>query len=528
MFHRRPTLRSALVASAFVMAAGMGFQQTTPAWAGSDGNLVIAVTKLSTTLDPMGSNSNVNERVSNNLVETLIRYNYKTGALEPGLATSWKFVNPTTLELKLRAGVKCHDGENFDASDVAYMFGPARYNGEKAPGFKIAKQFLGTIKEVKAVDKTTVDVITYKPDPLLEVRLANWMSQVPCADAYKAAKSWEKWGQSVVGTGPYKLVEFKPGEDQKFERFDGYWGDKAPLKSFTLTVVPETAARVAGLFTGEYDLITEVPPDQIKTIDKNAGTEVVGGPINNIRAILYDFNNPALRDPRVRRALNLAIDRELIVKTLLDGKTVVPNGMQMQRFGQYYIADFKGAEYNPEKAKKLLKEAGYKGQKISYRYLQDYYTNEVSTAQVLAAMWKAVGLNVKLELKESWSQVSTPQAAKGRGIINWSHTAYWPDPTSQLWRQYGPSGPHQTRGWDPDGSFGEFNKVGEALSTETNPGKRRVLIRKLLELYEQIAPGTYLYVNPFFYGIQKNVDWRLPKMASAFMDFRAGSISLAQ
>ena len=125
-------------------------------------------------------------------------------------------------------------------------------------------------------------------------------------------------------TGPYKLVEFKPDEYQRFERFDDYWGEKAPIKAFTLKVVPEMAARVAGLLSGEYDIITEIGPDQFETITGNDGTDVTGGPINNIRIIPYDARHPALRDPRVRRAMNLAIDRQLIVDSLYGGRTVVP------------------------------------------------------------------------------------------------------------------------------------------------------------------------------------------------------------
>ena len=280
-------------------------------------DLVIGVTTLSKALDPMGANSNVNERISNNLIETLLRIDPKTGAIGPGLAESWTLESDGALTLKIREGIQCHNGEEFNAEDVEYMFGPARYMGKEAPGNALAKQFLGPISAVKAVDSHTVRVEVEKPDPLLEIRLASWMSQIPCADAFKSAESWEKWGLNVVGTGPYQLVEFKPGEYQKFKRFDGYWGDKAPADTLTFKVVPELAARIAGLMTGEYDIISEVTPDQIDAINGEPDAEVVGGAILNIRVILFDTRNPVLKDKRVRQALAAAIDRQLIVNSLV-------------------------------------------------------------------------------------------------------------------------------------------------------------------------------------------------------------------
>ncbi len=519
MIDRLSGLRSILMASTIVVAA-VAIQQATPAWAAADGEIIVAVTKLTTHLDPMGSNSNVNERVSNNLVETLFEYDSATGELKPGLAESWSLTDDGTLIVNIRKGVKCHNGEDFNAEDVEYMLGPARYNSEDAPGYGNAVQYMGSIKEAKAVSSHTVHIIPKQPDPLLALRFANWMGQVPCADAYKAAESWEKWGQSVVGTGPYKLVGFTADEFQKFERFDGYWGEKAPLKSYTLKVVPELAARVAGLFTGEFDIITEIGPDQFKTISDNAGTEIAGGPINNIRIIPYDRRHPVLKDPRIRRAMNMAIDRQLIVDSLYAGRTVVPNGMQMKSFGKMNIDEHSGVKFDPEGAKKLLKEAGYNGEEISYRYLQDYYTNEVSTAQVLAAMWKDVGLNVKLELMENWSQIEDATADEGRGVINWSSTAVYPDPIGQLLRMFGPNGFFQRNDfWGND----KFNELGEVLMT-TNQEARRKAMAEMLDIFEQDPPATYLHVLPMFYGKSEAIKWE--PYGTAFMDFRAGSLSL--
>src|SRR5262245_61453970 len=130
-------LRWSLVAAA---GLGMGCVSSGAIAAGKD--LVIGVTTVSVGLDPMGANSNVNERISNNLIETLLRIDPKTSEIKPGLAESWEKDGDSAVVLKLRQGVKCHNGEDFNAEDVEYMFGPNRYMGKDAPGNALAKQFL--------------------------------------------------------------------------------------------------------------------------------------------------------------------------------------------------------------------------------------------------------------------------------------------------------------------------------------------------------------------------------------------------
>lgn len=330
MINRRSLLLSSVAA---------GFLPIAAASAQPRGDLVVAVTSLPPHLDPMGSNSNDNERVSQNLVENLIFYDFKTGRLKPGLATSWRMVDATTMELELRQSVKCHDASDFTAEDVEYMFGPARYGAPNAPGNPLARSFLGTLASVKAIDRFKVRITTSSPDPLLELRLASWMGQVPGAAAYAKAGNWEKWGQAVVGTGPYRISEIRPGQYMRFEAFDGYWSERPPVRSFTLRLVPEVAARVAGLRTGEFDIITEIAPDQFGTIGNDAGSEVVGGAIRSIRAIIYNSKHPVLSDARIRRALNLAIDRQLIADSLFSGRVEVPNGLQLAVFRDMYVAE---------------------------------------------------------------------------------------------------------------------------------------------------------------------------------------------
>jgi len=155
--------------------------------------------------------------------------------------------------------------------------------------------------------------------------------------------------------------------------------------------------------------------------------------------------------------------------------------------------------------------------------MMDYYTGEVATAQILQQMWAAVGLNVKIDLKENWSQIETDEVAKGRSIINWSATAIFPDPLSQIARLYGPAGWFQVHNmWHNE----DFNKA-YAILNEGDPEDRRKAVAEMLEITEnQDPPGTYLYLLPLFYGKHDKVKWE-PSVAH-FMDFRAGALEMAE
>lgn len=501
----------ARLASLAILGGMVATLTGSPALAVEPRDLVIATPQIPFHLDPLDLNRNVNWRFTHNVLESLVYYNAETGAFEPGLATEWKEVSPTVLELKIRDGVTCHNGEPFNAEDVAIAFGPKRLLNEDAPGYKVGKrQFFPYLSKVEAIDDRTVRMTTDRPDPLLKLRLSTPLGGVPCGDAFLAAESWEQWGMAVVGTGPYGVESLKPGEVNGFKVFANYWGPKARYDSFTFKVVPEIGTRIAGLLAGDFQIITEVTPDQFETISKSGTARIEGGPINNIRMIVYDQNHPALRDPRVRRAMNLAIDRQLIIDSIFDGRTSIPNGLQMESFGPMYVENHVTTGYDPDLARKLLKEAGYDGQEISYRYMTDYYTGEVTTAQVLQQMWNDVGLNIRLELKENWQQVKAP----GRGVMNYSATAIYPDPEGQLYRLFGPRGPFQSGGiW----ANSRFNKWGADLAS-TDTGKRRGALIRMLEIYESDAPSTYLHVLPTFLGVSNSVTWKAG--STHFMDFR--------
>ncbi len=381
------------------------------AWSGAaaqdtDRELVIAVQNNPPTLEPTIWTYNVTLRTLYNVFDFPIDTDFNGGwALRPGLATAWERIDDRTLELTLRQGVLFHDGTEMTAEDVAFSWGPERIGNEDAPGFGTCSPYLGSIDRVEVVDRYTVRVIAESPDPLLERRLASWCSQVVSRAAYEAAADPDAWGLAPVGTGPYRVAEFVSGDRLVLEAHEDYWGGAPTFATVRFQVVPEQAARIAGLAAGDFDIITEVDPDQQTAITAAAGTRVVGGAIVNHRVLNIDTDEGWLADPLVRRALSLAIDRDLIVDTLWGGLVNVPNGFQWDAYGDMYIAEDVGPHYDPDRAAALLAEAGYDGSPIVYRTLPGYYTAELLTAQAIADMWRAVGVTVDLQVKENWGQI---------------------------------------------------------------------------------------------------------------------------
>jgi peptide/nickel transport system substrate-binding protein len=470
------------------------------------------------TLEPVRDYGNVSFRMGYNLYDNLLRVDYRNaGKLLPALATRWDRVSETAVDFVLRDGVTFHDGSRMTAEDVAFSFGPERMSSPEAPGYKQSRPFLPTIDKVEATGTMSVRVTTKGADPLLLKRLAGWAGQIISRRAFLAAPNFATWERAPIATGPFKVKEFSYDRRFVFAAHDAYWAGRPLIDELEFRIVPELASRMNQLATGEADIITEVSPDQLGPIAAMTGREVAGGPIQNIRVVLFNKFDPALTDARVRRALTLAIDRQAIVDSLYGGRTWVPNGHQDKSYGDLYLADYAGPTYDPDQAKALLKEAGYDGRRIAYRVLNNYYTLQIQTAQILQEMWQAVGLRVDIETKENWAQIYET----GVGIYDGSDTIFWQDPVGAMVRRYGPASSVQSvaKTWANE----EFNALCPVLQTSLDTEARERTFRRMLEIYDRIdPPGTALHDLTMFYGKRKDLAWHA--YPAEFMDFRADNM----
>jgi peptide/nickel transport system substrate-binding protein len=446
-----------------------------------------------------------------------------------------------SVTFTLRPQATFHDGSAVTAEDVVFTFSRERMFGNSEaknrstikafenipaprPGKElppeipaVARRAWPDLLRVDAVDKYTVRFYNATPDVTLEGRLARYGSDIMSRKGWEDAASYLDWARKPITTGPYKVVEFRPDNSLTLEAHDEYWGGRPPIRRIRFVEVPEVPSRIAGLLSGQYQFACDIPPDQISDIEKNAAFEVQGGTILNHRLTVFDKNHSQLRNPLVRRAMTHAIDRQAIVETLWAGRTKVPAGLQWEYYGDMFHADWTVPEFNPTLARDLLRQSGYKGDPIPYRLLNNYYTNQNATAQVITEMWRSVGLNVQINSVENWSQIM--QRNDSRAVRDWSNSAPFSDPVSSIVNQHGPNGQQQQIG---EWSNAEMNQLCEVLETSTDRARRRTAFRRMLEICEREDPAyTVLHQNATFTAKPKSLKW---KASPAFaMDFRPGN-----
>lgn len=497
----------ALCATLLLLTGEMVFatgSPETPTAATEKSTLRIGVASMPGSFDAPREASNTGIRTVYNTFETLIWAdpgdNY---TLKPMLATSWRRISDTALELTLREGVMFHHGVEFTGRDVVASF--ERVLEPDSP-YSLARSLLSVITEIETPDDYTVVVHTANPDPILEHRLAsNWGAWIVPADPAADLTS-EEFGQLGYGTGPFRLTEMTP-EGAVLEYFEDYWGERPDVERVEYRLIPEFSARLTAIVNSEVDIIAQVPPDQIDALDSYGDVEVKGVNIFNMHMLIYNTTNPPLNDQRLRQALNMAIDRELLSETLWSGRAPVARSHQYPEYGDYYLANRLIPEYNPEQARRLITQSSYNGEEIVFESHPAYYTYGAEAAEAIVEMWKEVGINATLRLTES---------IEGEQVRNWSNTGRFPDPAGGLWLLWGAdSGRQQTTWLD---ASDEFNSLGRELTSILDDDRRKEINERMLDLWEEEAPGTTLYYPYESFGVRTEIEW--DPYSSQAMDFR--------
>jgi peptide/nickel transport system substrate-binding protein len=366
-----------------------------PAWAAPRGRVVVALGTDTSTMDPHMHTERIGIIINQQIFDTLLTRDTRTWKPVPHLAESITAVNPTTWELKLRRGVKFHDGEPFNAESVKFSFDRVLNPEQKSP-------FRGSftwVKSVDVVDDATVRIVTHKPYPLIHETLtfANF-SMVP--PRYVKEKGDAGFARNPVGTGPYRFVAWRKGESVTLEANEAYWKGAPAIKTVVFRIVPETATQIAELLSGGVDMIRAVPPDQIPAIDRSGVARVTATKILRVVFLQMDGDGRAARGPlmdvRVRRAVNHAVNVDEIIQKVLGGKAVrTPAGNSDMAFG--FDPSVKPYAYDPAAAKKLLAEAGYpNGIDVSLTTYSGSIVNVDQVAQVAMNQLAQAGVRTKL------------------------------------------------------------------------------------------------------------------------------------
>ncbi len=370
---------------------------------------------------------------------------------------------------------------------------------------------------------------SFKPEPLFETLLdTQQLMVVPkkyimglSGDRNALEDSdFDAFSLKPIGTGPYRIVEFVPNVRLVYERYDGFWGDKAPFQRITIKRIPELSARITALANGEADLVTNIPPDQIAVIqaDPKLKVESIVTPLFHV--VIFNTQNPKMVDKRLRRALSLAIDRDALNEAFWNGKAVVPSTHTYKQFGPLYMPELKTFYYNQEEAKRLLKESGYDGFPIRFDTQAAYYTNALVAVQAIQQMWAAIGVKMQLNVTEQWTGSDPTMMAR-----IWSNPLYFPDPAGSFGIMWAPTGNSATEGRfkaDP-----AYTALWDKFRFSTDLAARKEAYTGLMAMISDDPPVVPLYQPYESYGMKKQINWKsLPGHIPYVLDFRAGMISV--
>lgn len=391
----KTTLLSGLVAGSMLAVPA--------AWAAKDVTVAVEITFDS--LDPYNTNSTLSQAVGKGYYEGLLTFD-KDLKIKPLLAES---IEPnddgTVFTLNLRKGIKFHDGTDFDAQAVKVNLDRVL---DKSNALARYNQF-SRIKDVEVVDSHVVRITLNEPFSAFVNALAH-----PSAMMISPA-ALEKWGKDITfhptGTGPFKFVEWKPAESVKMEKFDGYWQDGYPkIDSLTFRTVNDNNTRAAVLQTGEVDVAYPLPYEQVKRLQSNEKLDLVSAPSIIARYISMNVQHKPFDDVRVRQAVNYAINNEALAKVAYSGHAFPSQGVVPQ--GVAYAHKMDPWPYDPEKAKELLKEAGY-ADGFSTTLWSAYNDGTAAKAvQFLQQQLGQVGIKASVELLESGQRVQKVQQAQ--------------------------------------------------------------------------------------------------------------------
>jgi peptide/nickel transport system substrate-binding protein len=460
-------------------------------------------------LDPMFTQSDAHVIMS--IHETLFRLD-NAGAVVPAVAESIKMIDPMNWEIKIRPTLVFHNGEPINADAVVFTFDRAKKLFAAGQGDLTFA--LGALKydHMEKVDDLTVRLVMTVPDPIVTSHMVNpELSILP--PKYYSENPPEKVAFNPVGAGGYQFVSYKPGEGIVLKAFDKYRLGKPPVDDVIVKGVPEVATRISELKAGTADLMVGVPAD-LKSDLENAGVNViVASSYRRVFVAIKQGRHPALADVRVRQAMNYAVNCEEIAAALLGGTAKCAIDLVNS---PYNDPNLKPYPHDPEKAKKLLDEAGWvegsdgvrakDGMRLSLNFdtTDGNYLMDKEIAQVVAESLKAVGIEIK-DLRIIDSSVNAQMRAKqGAGYRDLMNSSSGPDYTCQgdLLLVQKDSGSNRMSWVDE-----KFEAMWKAFTQEFDQSKWPAMCNEIQAYVAEQAPVIWMFTEPTFYGVSKRLSY---------------------
>lgn len=446
-------------------------------------------------LDPHAANHGTTTTLTGYAYEGLVRYTEKF-EVEPALATKWTALSPTQIRFELRRGVKFHEGQTFSADDVIQSFARIRHPASKMT------VFVTGIKEVRKVDDYTVDLLLDSPQPVLLRNLTyvrmlskDWLVKNKCEKPQELKDKEETYcSRNANGTGRFKLVSWQPDQKLQFVANPAWWDQpRGNVTELTYLPIKQDATRVAALLSGDIDLLTDLPPQDVAKLKADPRLKIIEGPENRTIFFFMDLGSNEIRDSsvkgrnpfkdkRVRQALSLALDREAIKRSLMRGYSI-PAGLMVAPGTAGWTAEL-DTPTKPDvaRAKALLAEAGYPdGFEVPMRCPNDRYVNDEEICQAAVAMWARIGVRAKLTTQPMAQFTPALQAFDlSFGMYGWGVNTFDAQYTLQDIVHTRTSGP------DGKGNYFRISDAGvdalvQQMRSETDPAKRLAQMQDALK-----------------------------------------------
>ncbi len=478
------------------------------AWAAPQGKVIIAQGVDPTTLDVMNQQETPASVVAGHIFDGLVERDPNLKVI-PALAVEVpKLVGPTVWEVKLRKGVKFHNGEEFNAESAKFSL-----ERVKTPALRASSNFR-PIDRVEIVDPYTIRVHTSKPWPTFVAIMTFAQAAMYPPKAY-AGKDSAFISKNPIGTGPYKFVRWSKDDEIVLEANDQFWRGAPKIKTVVFKPIPDDAVRVAALQNGEVDVAVNIPPHLANIIANHPKAFLSTAPsIRTLQLMFvtheYDAQHKLIgpykgvtADKRVRQAIMYAVDADEIIKTVLDGKAIRTATMLTPlHFG--YDAALKPAKQDLARTKKLLAEAGYGGGlELTLNSPQGRYVRDKEVAEAVAGQLTKAGIKTQLRTFEFVSYLNTLVYAHKSGPV-W--LIGWGTPTLDAETIYGPL----FRTGSNLGNYhnADFDGMVDQAQTMMDEKKRLELYHRISKLWLEDAAAVPLYQQLDLYGASRRLSWK--------------------
>lgn len=472
------------------------------------------------TMDPHAVNAAPVTSFLNNVYEGLVRRNAEM-AIEPSLATSWAPLDGEDgWRFKLREGVTFHDGADFTADDVLFSY--ERAASEESD----VRSWFAPVSEVRVVDDTTIDFVTNAPNPLFPDSIANFLIMdrgwAEANEATRPARDAENFAtRNANGTGPFRLVSRDPGIETRLAPFDGWWDEAAHnVTEAIYTLIGNPATGLAALLSGEIDMISPIPLQDVAQVEGREGFQVLEG--LETRVIMLGFGhdretlkygadagapNPFL-DARVRRAVALAVDVDTIDRVIMRGKTALASQLLPAGLSGYSEANDAPVSFDEAGARALLAEAGYPdGFSFGLMCPNDRYINDEAVCRAVASMLARVGIDAELTampVRNYWEELRADNF--DMYLLGWSPGTFDAEHPIRFLAAT-PNEETRVGSWN----FGGYSnpRVDELLpqiQRELDPAARQAMLDEVAAILQAEVAYVPLYVEPLIWAAKDSVD----------------------